>query len=75
MKQGTSHSNEFAVTNGLKQGCLLAATLFSFYRSAMLVIAFDDSLDGVSIQTRRKADLFIDAHFEARTKTSQRILG
>ena len=56
--QGTNHSNEFAVTNGVKQGCILAPTLFSLYLSTMLGVAFDDSLDGVSIQTQHKADLF-----------------
>ena len=28
--QGTNHSNEFAVTNGMKQGCVLAPTLIYF---------------------------------------------
>ena len=51
--QGTNHSNEFAVTNGVKQGCILAPTLFSLYLSAMLGVAF-----GVSILTQHKADLF-----------------
>ena len=72
--QGTNHSNEFAVTNGVKQGCVLAPTLFSLYLSAMLEVAFDDSLDDVSIQTRHNADLFNVAHFKARTKTSQKIV-
>ena len=69
---GTNHSNEFAVTNGVKQGCVLALTLFSLYLSAMLEVAFDDSLNGVSIQTRHNADLFNVAHFKAKTKTSQK---
>ena len=56
--QGTNHSNKFAVTNGVKQGCILAPSLSSLYLSAMLGVAFDDSLDGVSIQTQHKADLF-----------------
>ena len=72
--QGTNHSNEFAVTNGVKQGCVLAPAFFSPYLSAMLEVAFDDSLDGVSIQTPRYADLFNVAHFKARTKTSQKIV-
>ena len=61
--QGTDHSNEFAVMNGVKQGCVLAPTLFSLSLSALLEVAFDDSLDGVSIQTRHNADLFNVAHF------------
>ena len=72
--QGTYHSNKFAVMNGVKQGCVLASTLFSLYLSAVLEIAFDDSLDGVSSQTRHNTDLFNVAHFKARTKTSQKIV-
>ena len=45
-----------------------------FTRSAMLEAAFDDSLDGVSIQTRHNADILNVAHFKARTKTSQNIV-
>jgi len=41
-------SNNFAVTNGVKQSCVLAPTLFSLYRSAMLKVAFKDSSEGVS---------------------------
>ena len=67
---GTNHSNKFAVTNGVKQGCVLVPTLFSLYLSAMLEVAFDDSLDGVSIQTQHNADLVNEAHFKARMNTS-----
>jgi len=64
----------FSVTNGVKQGCVLAPTLFSLYLSAMLEVAFKDSSDGVSIQTRQNADLVNIAHFKAKTKTSQKIV-
>ena len=59
------------MTNGVKQGCVFAPT-FSLYLSAMLLeVAFDDSLDGVTIQTRHNASLFNVAHFKARTKTQK----
>nr|VZI42983.1 unnamed protein product [Spirometra erinaceieuropaei] len=35
-------SEAFAVTNGVKQGCVLASTLFSLIFSAMLVDAYRD---------------------------------
>ena len=43
----------------------LALTIFSLYPSAMLEVAFGDSIDGVGIQMRHSADLFNDdAHFK-----------
>ena len=36
-------SEAFDVTNGVKQGCVLAPTLFSMVFSAMLADAFNDS--------------------------------
>ena len=67
---GTKHFNEFAVKNGVKQGFVLAPTLFSLDLSAMLEAAFDDSLDGVSIQTRHNADIFNVSHFKARERNA-----
>ena len=61
-------SNTFAITNGVKQGCVLAHTPFSIFLSVMLVVAFRDMRDGVYIQSRHNADLFIVAHFRAQTK-------
>jgi len=72
--QGNSHSKEFEVTNGVKQGCVLAPTLFSLYLTAMLEVAFDGAREGVYIQTRHNADLFNVSHFKAKTKTSQKIV-
>ena len=61
----------FSVTNGVKQGCVLAPTLFSIFLSAMLDDAFRDMGDGVYIQSRQSADLFNVAHFRANTKTTR----
>ena len=68
---GGEVSESFNVINGVKQGCVLAPTLFSIFLSAMLDEAFRDMADGVYIQSRQSADLFKVAHFRAKTKTTQ----
>ena len=68
---GGEVSESFSVTNGVKQGCVLAPTLFSIFLSAMLDDAFRDMGDGVYIQSRQSADLFNIAHFRAKTKTTR----
>ena len=68
---GGEVSESFRVTNGVKQGCLLAPTLFSIFLSAMLDNAFRDMGDGIYIQSRQSADLFNVAHFRAKTKTTR----
>ena len=68
---GGEVSESFSVTNGVKQGCVLAPTLFSIFLSAMLDDAFRDMRDGVYIQSRQSADLFNVAHFRAKTKTTR----
>ena len=67
--EGTPES--FSVANGVKQGCVLAPTLFSIFLSAMLDEAFRDVGDGVYIQSRQIADLFNVAHFRAKTKNTR----
>ena len=66
---GWEVSESFSVTNGVKQGCVLAPTLFSIFLSAMLDKAFRDMGGGIYIQSRQSADLFNVAHFRAKTKT------
>ena len=63
-------SESFSVTNGVRQGCVLAPTRFSIFQSAMLDEAFRDMGDGVYIQTRQSADIFNVAHFRAKTKST-----
>ena len=68
---GREVSDSFSVTNGVKQGGILAPTLFSVFLSAMLDEAFRDMGHGVDIQSRQSADLFNVAHFRATTKTTR----
>ncbi len=72
--QGRDTSKDFAVTNGVKQGCVLAPTLFSLYLTAMLEVAFKDSQEGIFIQTRHRADLFKLSHFKAKTRTTRHLV-
>ena len=51
-------SDPFAITNGVRQGCVLAPTLFSIFLSAMLEEAFRDMGYGVYIHSRLNADRF-----------------
>ena len=69
VRNGGEVSDTFAIT-GVKQGCVLAPTLFSIFLSAMLEEAFRDMGDGIYIQSRQNADLFTVAHFRTKTKNT-----
>lgn len=64
-------SRPFKVNNGVKQGCVMAPTLFSIYLSAVLEDAFRDCPNGVYIRSRPGANLFNVSQFRAKTKTNQ----
>jgi hypothetical protein len=59
-------SDPFPVTNGVKQGCVLAPTLFSMVFSAML--AHTDAPFDVSIRHRMDGGLFNLRRLQAKTK-------
>ena len=69
-----SVSSDFAVSNGVKQECVLAPTLFSLCLAAMLEVALKDIQEGVYIQTRKEADLFNAAHFKSKTKAATKLV-
>ena len=56
------------VTNGVKQGCVLAPTLFSMIFSAILAEAFRDNSDGIPIRFRRDGKLFNLRRLHAKSK-------
>ena len=63
-------SNDFAVTNGVKQGCVLAPTLFSMMFSAMLTNALADD-PGIPAIYRTDGKLFNPSRLRAATKVKK----
>nr|VZI32435.1 unnamed protein product [Spirometra erinaceieuropaei] len=61
-------SEEFAVTNGVDQGCVLAPTLFSFMFSVMLMDAYRDERLGIRIAYMTDGHLLNQRrmHFKSR---------
>ena len=63
----------FEIHRGVKQGCVLAPTLFSILFSMMLSYAFKTSTEGVFLHTRADGRLFNIAQLSAkRAKTKVR---
>ena len=67
-------SEPFEVTNGVKQGCVLAPTLFSMMFSAMLMDAFQDSDTGFSIRYRFDGNIFNLRRLQAKPKVQTDVL-
>nr|VZI43198.1 unnamed protein product [Spirometra erinaceieuropaei] len=62
----------FAVTNGVKQGCVLASTLLSLLLSAMMLEAYRDERPGICI-AYKTGDQRLNhrrMHFQSRLSTS-----
>ena len=52
-----SSSDPFPIKNGVKQGCVLAPTLFGLFFSLLLCYAFRESEDGIFLHTRSDGNL------------------
>lgn len=63
-----SCSEPFPIKNGVKQGCVLAPTLFGIFFSLLLSYAFRESDDGIYIHSRSDGGLFNLARLRAKTK-------
>jgi len=61
-------SDPFQVRNGVKQGCVLAPTLFSILFAAMLLDAFHECNRGVYIRFRTDEKLFNLQRLKAKTR-------
>ena len=67
VKHNRSLSGSFPISNGVKQGCVLA--LFSIFFSIMLCEAKEDLPDGIYIRFQTDSSLFNLRRLLARTKT------
>ena len=67
-------SDPFPVTNGVKQGCVLAPTLFSMMFSAMLTAAFPDGDNGIPIRYRFDGKLFNIRRLQDKSKVQTEVL-
>ena len=74
MLRSVSLSDPFPVTNGVKQGCVLASTLFSMMFSAMLTDAFQDGDNGIPIKYRFDGKLFNLRRLQAKSKVQTEVL-
>ena len=62
------------MTNGVKQGCVLASTLFRMMFSAMLTDAFQDGDNGIPIRYRFDGKLFNLRRLQAKSKVQTEVL-
>ena len=69
-----SEADEFPVTNGVKQGCVLAPTLFSFLFSMMLLSAFKEADPGIQITYRTDGGIFNTQRLKAKTKVTSSLV-
>ncbi|VDL85390.1 unnamed protein product [Schistocephalus solidus] len=63
-------SEKFAVTNGVKQRCVLAPTLFSLMFSAMVMDAYRNEQPGIRIAYRTDRHLLNIRRIQAPTRVS-----
>ena len=63
-------SDSFPVTNGVKQGCVLAPTLFSMVFAAMLHDASQDNDDGIQLKYRTDGGVFNLRRLKANTNVN-----
>ena len=67
-------SDPFPVTNGGKQGCVLASTLFSMMFPDMLTDAVQDGDNGIPIRYRFDGKLFNLRRLQAKSKVQTEVL-
>ena len=71
---GGTESQPFLITNGVKQGCVMAPTLFSILFAAMLHSALENCPAGIKIRYRMDGQFFDLRRLKAKTKTSEALV-
>ena len=66
---GNEESDDFRVSHGTKQGCVLAPTLFSIFLTVVLLILHEETSDGIYVRHRTSGGLFNLGRLKAITKT------
>ena len=64
-------SEPFDIRNGVKQGCVLAPTIFGIFFSLLLKHAFGAANEGIFLRTRSDGRLFNLSRLRARTKVRE----
>ncbi|KAL6484915.1 hypothetical protein MHYP_G00069600 [Metynnis hypsauchen] len=71
---GGEASDPFEISNGVKQGCVLAPVLFNLFFTCVLNHAIRDIEDGVYLRYRLDGSLFDLRRLNAKTKTIERLI-
>ena len=74
VKHNRSLSGSFPISNNVKQGCVLAPTLFSIFSSIMLREAKEDLPDGIYIRFQTNGSLFNLRRLLGRTKVIEKLI-
>lgn len=69
-----SSSEPFSINSGVKQGCVLAPTLFGIFFAMLLKHAFGASTEGIYLRTRSDGNLFNLSRLKAKTKVRDRLI-
>lgn len=67
-------SDEFNVSNGTKQGCVLAPVLFAIYFAFMLDIALKDLSEGIDIQFRTSGGIHNQQRFKGKSFVKEQLI-
>jgi hypothetical protein len=67
-------SQPFDIRSGVKQGCVLAPTLFGIFFAILIKHAFGNTTQGICLHTRSDGRLFNLARLRARTKVRKIII-